>query len=139
MDSLFPSAGQGTSLRCTPLGTALICVVILALFYFLFLKDQFAPAGMGNVIRMQTRSHGAGFTGHAEPPVFWGSSGEQELYEGVRYKDANGVEHLENNGLYANMGLTETNDQFNPAAGSGKAGFGGKYLSDASLAGRLGN
>jgi hypothetical protein len=137
MESLFPSAGQGTSLRCTPLGTALICVVLLALFYFLFLKDHFAPAGMGNVIRMQTRSQGAGFTGHAEPPVFWGSSGEQELYEGVRYKDAEGVEHLENIGLYGSMGVNETNNQFNPE--SGKAGFGGKYLTDASLAGRLGN
>lgn len=101
MDSLFPSGVVPTSnyTHVTPLGVALICVVLLVLFYMMFVKDKFvlvppaAPdsevaAGFGYggssglALRSQLRSdgHAAGFQAGYEPPVFWGSSDSEELY-----------------------------------------------------------
>ena len=104
MDSLFPSASMANSTNCSlvsPLGAAVVCVILLVLFYLLFVKGKFAPAppappappaatftgGYGGSSGLALRAHeqsqagvGAGFQSGYEPPVFWGSSGEKELY-----------------------------------------------------------
>lgn len=98
MDNFFvPSnavSGANASLT-TPLGAALVCVVLLVLFYLLFIKGKFvavdpkagfgAQTGFG--LRWQDNDQlnvGAGFQAGYEPPVFWGSSGEKELYNNQR-------------------------------------------------------
>lgn len=105
MDSLFPSGFVNATnyTHVTPLGVALVCVVLLVLFYFLLVKGKFVPVvseekkepfgiqtGMGLRWQQQdTVGVGAGFHSAYEPPVSWGEAGGRELndYQQVSARD----------------------------------------------------
>jgi hypothetical protein len=156
MDSLFPGpmVASSTYTHVTPLGVALICVLLLLAFYMFFINKKFVPAaaGMGNMARWTERS--AGFQSGYEPPIFWGTGGGKELTD-WNLSNVGGTAETETNFDPKNMDPTSFNKKNNlygtdvNAEGrvtdngavvhgaSTKAWFSGKY-SDAHLAGKLG-
>lgn len=109
MDYLFPSVGSQTVV--TPLGAAVICVVILVILYYYlrsqgnaFVKAGFGYGGSSGLALRATEKERAGFQSGYEPPAFWGTSGDSELYDDQ----------------HRSAGEGETYSQYNPGA---KAGF----------------
>lgn len=139
MEFLAVPAGQHPeTLRVTVLGAILICLVLLVLYHVLVAKKAFlpnvnfsmggpAPAGLTTSSYMTLRGaeqdqllvgsgKRASFQGSAEPPIFWGSSGESELdnYQHGAEGHSLPVEHLD----------AASQQEFNQSGfRSGKAGF----------------
>lgn len=151
LDSLFPPAGQSTGASCSPLGAAVICVVMLVLFYFLLIKGKFAsaPAGLvtGAGLRYQERSQG--FTGGPEAPVFWGSSGGKDLanWNSSNYNLSETDNTFDPKNMDANSFNTGNNFFGRDVNGAGqvvdaqgnvlKAGMSGRHLTDGALVNTL--
>jgi hypothetical protein len=150
MDNFFVNGNlpQNGFTHVTILGVALICVVLLVLFYYLVCKKQFvlapstAPAvasytnpnaqyirtGVGLRLQQQDQVNvgrgGAGFQGGPESPVFWGVSGCQDLAsEQVMNIGAEG----------AVMNASSASAGFH---GHGKAGFTDDFLLNGPAKGR---
>lgn len=90
MDYLAAPGVTG-SLQVTVLGAVVVCLVLLVLYHVLVAKKAFVavpvPAGLqtagwalNHLQQDQTNVGGtAGFHAGPEPPVYWGSSGGEEL------------------------------------------------------------
>ena len=91
MDNLFPPGyvSSNTYTHVTPFGVAVICVVLLLLFWYFLVRVPDAPAPFGvrtgMALRYLERSDtGAGFQSAYEPPINWGSTGDNDmLYNNV--------------------------------------------------------
>jgi len=126
-----PGGSHNETLRVTVAGAVLVCLVLLVLYHVLVAKKQFAASAAGlTTSSYMTLQHArqdqlhvadggkANFQGGPEPPLFWGSSGGQEL----------------SNDQHMNIGTEGADMQDSPAAANfrgrnGKAGF-----TDAQLA-----
>lgn len=86
------SGEHSDTLRVTVAGAVLVCLVLLVLYHLLVAKKHFAAAAAGlTTSSYMTLQHArqdqlhvadgnkASFHGGAEPPLYWGSSGGQEL------------------------------------------------------------
>jgi hypothetical protein len=143
MDHFFVDGNlpQNGFTHVTILGVALICVVLLVLFYYLVCKKHFAPAvasytnpnaqyirtGVGLRLHEQDQVNvgsGAGFQSGPEPPVFWGVSGGQELASDQVMNI--GAEGADMNASSASAGFR----------GHGKAGFTDEFLLNGPAKGR---